>query len=235
MRKKIVLSALLLAVSCVFSACGADRALYEEMAELQKQTAQLESGVLTLTVQFEENGIPGEYAAELIFCKTEGDAYAYCQKQFDQNDQVVFCEYSDGTKTKNWMIGRGWEEIGEAQFTKENPHRYLQMISSPYERKMIREIRKEADEGGTRYILEMNASRVSDACYPDDTFEVLEQVLTLTFDAEGKLVGYSENAILTQGDEGTQNSYRVDMTCKEQNAVTSVEEPDLRSYFGTGS
>ena len=60
------------------------------------------------------------------------------------------------------------------------------MISSPYERKMIQSIEKEEDENGTRYILAMNASRVSKTCYPDGAFTVSEQTVTLTFDTEGK-------------------------------------------------
>lgn len=232
MKKKTGLAALLLAAACLFSGCGADKTLYREMESLQKQTAALKSGIITLTVQFEESGVPGEYAAELTFSQTEDGTYAYCQKQFDQNEQVVFCEYSDGKSTKQWLIGRGWEEIGSAQFTKETPHRYLQMISSPYERKMIQNIKKEEDEGGTRYILAMNASRLSKACYPDGAFTVSEQTVTLSFDPEGKMIGYSENTILKQDGSGTENSYRVDLSCKEHNAVSTIEEPKLREYFG---
>ena len=232
MKKKTALAALLLAAACVFSGCGADKTLYREMESLQKQAATLESGVITLTVQFEESGAPGEYAAELAFKQTENGAYAYCQKQFDQNEQIVFCEYSDGNQTKQWLVGRGWEEIGGAQFTKETPHRYLQMISSPYERKMIQSIEKEEDENGTRYILAMNASRVSKACYPDGAFTVSEQTVTLTFDTEEKLTGYSENTILKQGHSDTENSYRVDLDCKEHNAVEKIEAPQLRERFG---
>ena len=130
------------------------------------------------------------------------------------------------------LVGRGWEEIGGAQFTKETPHRYLQMISSPYERKMIQSIEKEEDENGTRYILAMNASRVSKACYPDGAFTVSEQTVTLTFDTEEKLTGYSENTILKQGHSDTENSYRVDLYCKEHNAVEKIEAPQLRERFG---
>ena len=71
MKKKTALAALLLAAACVFSGCGADKTLYREMESLQKQAATLESGVITLTVQFEESGAPGEYAAELAFKQTE--------------------------------------------------------------------------------------------------------------------------------------------------------------------
>ena len=76
------------------------------------------------------------------------------------------------------------------------------------------------------------AKAVPCSCYPDGAFTVSEQTVTLTFDTEGKLIGYSENTILKQGDSDTENSYRVDLYCKEHNAVEKIEAPQLRERFG---
>ena len=76
MKKKTALAALLLAAACVFSGCGADKTLYREMESLQKQAAALESGVITLTVQFEESGAPGELHGSFDVNRDLGDLYA---------------------------------------------------------------------------------------------------------------------------------------------------------------
>lgn len=222
----------MLLIVCALTGCGADKTLYREMETLQKQAAALTSGTVTMTVQFEEDGVPGEYAAALTFCKTADGSFAYCQKQFDLNEQVVFCEYSDGKRTRQWMIGRGWEELGGAQFTEEKPHRYLAMMTTPYARKLIRHIEKETDESGTRYVLSMDAGRVTKAQYADGVFEVSAQTATITFDTEGLLTGYSEDTTLKHRETGVENAYHAELLLKEHDAVKTVEEPKLREYAG---
>lgn len=232
MKKRLLWVWICLAAVCLLSGCGVDRALYDEMEAAQRQTVNLQSGMITLTVTFEEEGVSGEYAAQLLFCKTENGTYAYCQKQFDQNEQVTFCEYSDGVKTEQWMIGRGWEELGEATFTEENPHRYLTMLSVAHEHSAIRSLEKESDEAGTLYRLALDPNRAKELYYKESEYQVVSQTVTVSFDTEGRIIGYCEETVLHNEESGCDNTYRAELTCRDHDLITEVERPQLRTQYG---
>lgn len=232
MKKRLLWMLCCLMMVCAFSGCGVDRSLYDEMAAAQRQAGQMQSGIITLTVAFEEEGVSGEYAAELLFCKTENGTYAYCQKQYDPNEQITFCEYSDGTKTEQWMIGRGWEEIGEATFTEENPHRYLTMLSTAHEHGAIQTLEKESDGSGTRYLLTLDPNRAKELYYKESGCSVVSQTVTVSFDAEGHIVGYCEETVLHNDESGCDNTYRAELTCRDHDLITEAERPQLRTQYG---
>ena len=233
MKKRLICLGVVVWMMLWMTGCGVDRELYHEMEKLQADAANLQSGMVTLTVEFEEEGFSGEYAAELVFCKTEKETYAYCQKQYDQNEQVTFCEYSDGTVTEQWMIGRGWETVENALFTKETPHRYIAMLSQAHEHGMIQTLEKESDESGTRFILELDPKKAGAHYYKDGNCEVVKQTVRVSFNPEGYVVDYCEETILRNKESGCENRYRAELVCREHNAVTSVEKPALRTRYGS--
>ena len=221
---------ILLAVMLFLSGCGADKTLYDELSKKQAESAA-ESGVIALQVYFSEDGTEGEYTAELTYSKTES-GYTYCQKQFDPNGQVTFCEYSDGNATEQWMIGRGWEEIGESGFTEEKPHRYIVMCTVAPEYRLVQRIEKTEDSAGVCYTASLDPGKAKEAFYKESGCDVVKQEITVSFDPEGKLAGYREETVLHNTESGCDNVYRAELSFREHNNITKVERPALRTHYG---
>ena len=229
MKKRRCIAAIA-ALLLLLAGCGADRSLYEELSKLQTENVP-ESGVIALQVAFSEDGTEGEYTAELTYCKTE-NGYAYCQKQFDPNGQVTFCEYSDGVTAEQWMVGRGWEEIAESGFTEESPHRYLVMCTCLQEYRLIRQIEKTEDAAGVCYTLQLDPQKAKEAFYKESGCDVTKQEITVSFDSEGKISGYREETVLHNAESGYDNVYRAELSWREHGNITKVERPQLRTHYG---
>lgn len=219
----------LIAAMLFLAGCGADKTVYEELSKKQAESVP-ESGVIALQVYFEENGTEGEYTAELGFCKTE-NGYTYCQKQFDPNGQVTFCEYSDGVTTEQWMIGRGWEEIGESGFTEEKPHRYIVMCAAAPEYRLVQKIEKTEDSAGVCYAVTLDPQKAKEAFYKESGCDVVKQEITVSFDAEGRIAGYREETVLHDPESGFDNVYRAELSWRDHNSVAKIERPALRTHY----
>ena len=234
MKRIGMLTAMLLVVAVLFTGCGgADAALYEEADTVLSGVQSLTGGEFALSVQYEESQGSGAYIGTFVFMRKESGALSYCQTQLDQNDQVVFCEYSDGSSVEQWMIGQGWQSLSREPYTDTELHPYLRMLSTQYERGEIREIQKQVDESGSVYTLFMDAGKMTKKQYADETSQIAvkEQTITLTVNTEGQLTAYEEQTILTDTQTQIDSSYSVTINLSKHNAVTEIQKPKLRETF----
>lgn len=232
MKRIGMLVAMLLCVTVLFGGCGgADAALYEEVKTVLSGVQSLTGGEFALSVSYQEPQGSGAYTGTFVFLRRESGTLSYCQTQLDQNDQVVFCEFSDGEKAEQWMIGQGWRAVSHEPYTDTMRHPYLQMLSAQYERAEIREIQKQVDASGICYTLYMDAGKVTQKQYANDTaaVSVKEQTIILQVNTDGQLTSYEENTTLTESQ--IDSSYSVHVNLAKHNGVTEVKKPQLRETF----
>ncbi len=232
MKRIGMLATMVFCSAMLFGGCGgADSALYEEMETVLSGVQSLTGGEMALSVSYEEPNSSGAYTGTFVFLRQESGALSYCQTQLDQNDQVVFCEYSDGEKAEQWMIGQGWRSVTHDPYTDAMLHPYLQMLSVQYERGDIRSIQKQVDESGICYTINMDADKVTNKQYKNDTatVSVKEQTIKLQVNTDGQLTSYEEDTTLTESQ--VDSSYSVRVNLSKHNGITEIKRPQLREKF----
>lgn len=231
MLKKI-LSVLLAAAVCAgFAGCSSKTGTYGEVRKAQEAVASLESGKILVTAGYEKGGQADRTVTEFSFKLTESGNYEYCQTQFDQSNKAVYCEYSDGEKSEQWLVGSGWNSVGTTVYNKENPHRYLKLLSTPFEKKAV-ESCKQTEEGNSRcYTIVLKPKKLNETVYENTDVTVKSETVRVLVDSAGIIAGYSDEAELFDQQENADCFYTLDMQLSEINAVAEITKPDLRDNF----
>jgi len=207
--------------------CGGSKE-YAAVKKCQEAVGELQSGriVVTSTASGKKSEVT---VTEFIYKLTATGTYQYCQTQYDGANKAVYCEYSDGEKAEQWLIGSGWCVIDPTVYTRENPHRYVKLLSRVFPEKAVSDIQINDQGENTCYTLLFKPEVLNEALYADSGHTVEEETVTVTVNPEGLLCYYADKASFLE-ENGEKKELTVEMEVSSQNAVEEVLRPELRDY-----
>lgn len=229
MLKKLLVTLLTAAVCLGFSGCSGQSKEYSAIKKCQEAVLALQSGriiVTSTTVTKKTEIIVTEFAYKL----TPTGTYEYCQTQFDGNNKAVYCEYSDGEKAEQWLIGSGWCVIDPTVYTNNNPHRYIKLLSTVCDRKAVASIEKNEQEGKICYTIILKPEILNDTIYKDTDSQVKEETVTITTDGDDRILYYADAATFIDKASQSEKEFTLEMEITDQNAVSEIAKPELRDY-----
>lgn len=221
---------MLLAAVLMLCTAGCSRKDYQTVAEAQTRLGTLSSAKLTVTATAETNEPIETIRTDFSFCYLADGALQFCQTQYDNAGKVTYCAYSAGTDVEQWLLGAGWETLQNAGYNKENPHRYLRLLSTPYDRDEVKTIGKETADGVTHYTLTLNADRLNEGRYAQEPLRVVEQTVTVSVSDEGQVTGYTETAVFRDTQTEIESRYRLEIAVSGHNETPPAQKPSLREY-----
>ena len=230
MLKKIAMMGLALALCVSATACSSDGKKHLELKNAQDTILNLESGKITVVSQIEDNTSSDTIKSELIFKTNADGVISYCQTQYDLNNKPIYCEYSDGEKSEQWLVGIGWNVIDNTQYTKENPHRYTQLLSTEIDKNAIDSINCETSENASTYTVELDPDILNKTTYQNSGVEVVTESVTMLVNANEELVRYNDTSTILDVATQSESTYMLEMSLSEQNVVNEITRPDLRDY-----
>lgn len=230
MLKKITLALMALVVCISMAACSSDGKKHMELKNAQDTVLDLQSGKITVISQFEGENKSDTIKSELVFKTNAEGVLSYCQLQYDLSNKPVYCEYSDGKKSEQWLVGRGWSVLETAQYSKDNPHRYTKLLSTGFDKKSINSILCDEIETEKTYTMELDPKVLNQTTYKDTEIEIVSQSVTMLVNAKNELVRYNDTSKVIDKTTDTQSLYMLEMALSEQNAVKEVLRPELRDY-----
>ncbi len=230
MLKKIALAVMIFAVCVSMVACSSDGKKHMELKNAQNTILDLDSGKITVTSQFEAENKSDTIKSEFVFKTNPSGVISYCQTQYDLNNRPVYCEYSDGEKSEQWLVGRGWSVLDNTQYSKDNPHRYTKLLATSFDKKAIDSIICDETETEKTYTMELDPKVLNKTTYKDTEIEIISQSVTMLVNAKDGLVRYNDTSKVLDKSTDTQSLYMLEMALSEQNAVKEVARPELREY-----
>lgn len=230
MLKKISAVLLAAAVCLGFAGCSSASGKYDEVRKAQEAVAGWSSCKALVTTSYDNSVKSSRMVNEFAFRLTSSGNYEYCQTQYDQNNKAVYCEYSDGENSEQWLIGKGWSGMGVTVYNQKNPHRYIQLLSTPFEKKAIREVAVEEQEKNIRYTVSLNPDRLNETTYKDADIEVMEETVIATLNEAGELISYEDEAKIFDKQTEQECTYSLKAQLSEINTVAEIVKPELRDY-----
>lgn len=230
MLKKIIAASLTLVLCFSLTACGSDGKKHMELKNAQDAILDLQGGKITVTSQFEGENKSDTIKTELVFKSNDSGIMTYCQTQYDQNNKPVYCEYSDGEKSEQWLVGRGWSVLDTVQYTKESPHRYNKLLATSFDKKAIDTIICDEAEAVKTYTLELDPKVLNKTTYKDADIEIVSQSVSVLVNEKNELVRYNDTSKVIDRETNNENLYILEMVLSDQNAVKEVLRPELRDY-----
>lgn len=223
------LTAVALTLCCALSGCGKSES-YNEVSKAISEVSTLKSGRITVLSQVEPSAsrVGQSVKSDLLFKEKDG-TYQYCHVQYDKNDKPVFCEFSDGDKTQQWLIGKGWGGSASG-FTKESPHRYITLVSTPPNEAAVETIVCEEQPTGKQYTITLNSAQLNKTVYEGKEMAVISEKISLLLDESGMLISYIDTAEIEDTVSKQSRKYRLQITLSDQNSITEVTRPELRDY-----
>lgn len=215
--------------------CSSNLKGYSEVKKAQEGIGALQSGRIILTTSYENGKKSGRMTTEFLFRLNEDDSISYCQTQFDGDNKSIYCEYGNGAQVEKWLIGKGWSDPEAQLCNRENPHRYLRLLSTPVEKASITEMASEPDGENTRYTMALNPEWLNANTYTDGTAEAVSETLAVTIDSQGQLTAWHDEAVMLDIATQTECRYRLDMEITDPNTVGEIVKPELRNNFQLAS
>ncbi|MFZ2538435.1 MAG: hypothetical protein WAX04_05995 [Oscillospiraceae bacterium] len=231
MLKKIAIVVMILTVCISMVACSSDGKKHMELKNAQDTILNLDSGKITVISQFEGENKSDTIKSEFVFKTNPGGVLSYCQTQYDLNNKTVYCEYSDGEKSEQWLVGRGWSVLDTTQYSKDNPHRYAKLLATSFDKKSIDSIICDETETEKTYTMELDPKVLNKTTYKDTEIEIISQSVTMLVNAKNELVRYNDTSKVLDKSTDTQSLYMLEMALSEQNAIKEVVRPELRDYL----
>lgn len=229
MFKKIITAALAVSLCLGISGCSGSKG-YTTVKKAQEELLNLQSGRMIVSTQAVRADKSDASQTEFSFRLTASGVYEYCQMQFDRNNKAIYCEYSDGEKSEQWLVGSGWSVSEATAYTKDNPHRYLKLLSTPIDQKSIAEITEEKEGEKTRYQITLDPKHLNETAYREADLTVKEELISILISETGELLSYTDHAVMADKSTGQESEYTLDMQISDQNSVMEIKRPDLRSY-----
>lgn len=230
MLKKIMVAVLTLAVCISMTACSSDGKKHMEIKNAQDAILTLDSGKISVLSQMESGNKSDTIKSELVFKMNASGIMTYCQTQYDLNQKPVYCEYSNGEKTEQWLVGRGWNVLDTVQYTKEKPHRYNMLLATSFDKKAIDSIVCDEKDAAKTYTMELDPKILNTTTYKDAPIEVVSQSVSLLVNEKNELVRYCDNSKIMDKESKLESNYTLEMTLSEQNTILDVPRPEHRDY-----
>lgn len=230
MLKKISAVLLAAAVCLGFAGCSSASGKYDAVRKAQEAVSEWNSCKALVTASYDNSVKSSRMVNEFTFRLTSSGNYEYCQTQYDQNNKAVYCEYSDGETAEQWLIGKGWSGIGATVYNQKSPHRYIQLLSTTFDKKAVGEVTVEEQEKNIRYTIALNAEHLNETTYKDADIEVLEETVIATLNEAGELVSYEDEAKVFDKQSEQECVYSLNIQLSEINTVAEILKPELRDY-----
>lgn len=226
MLKKLISIIAAMIICLSFTACS-DSRRYDEVQTAQKKTLDLNSCRITIITDKEEESRQNKFKTEFSFKTTESGNHEYCQVQFDMADKPVYCEYSDGAMSEQWVLGKGWSRLEHVPSNKKNPHRFLKLISTPFDKKLLSEIKAEESGENRRYVISLNPDRLNEKLYKKENFEVITETLIIVLNRDGRILCYNDIANIRDKETGKDKLYKLDMMLSDYDNVKEIKKPEF--------
>lgn len=235
--KRISIIGIIAGLCLSLSACNENGKDYDEIQRIQKNVAAQESGHMIISsriapVADENNAVSGKadnVTNEFTFKLNASGAVEYCQTQMDSSNKMIFCEISDGEKSEQWLLGKGWSSIDTTTYSKENPHQYIGIIINDIDKGAIGSIDKEIDGDNTVYRITMDVKKLNENHYKDANAELISHDISFTENKDGQLLRYTDDAVIAEGDTKLKNEYSLDIQMNEHNMIGEIKKPELRA------
>lgn len=229
MLKKLFIALLAAAICLSFAGCSAGSKEYAAVKKCQEAVRELQSGriiVTSKTTTKKTDVVVTEFAYKL----TPTGTYEYCQTQFDGNNKAIYCEYSDGEKAEQWLIGSGWCVIDPTVYTKNNPHRYIKLISTVFDQKSVSSITLTEENGKKCYTILLKPEVLNETIYKDSDTEVKEETVTINTDGDDQIIYYADSSSMYDKANQVQKEFTLEMEISGQNEINEIIKPELRDY-----
>lgn len=226
---KKTLSFLLAGAACLAMAgCSGNKDL-DAVQKARQAVRELDSGriIVTSTVKSRKTE---RIVTEFTFRTTSSGGYEYCQLQYDNSSKPVYCEYSDGEKAEQWLIGSGWHVIDPAPYSREKPHRYVQLLSAPCADEAVESVEVADTPESKCYTLILKPDVLNETLYQDAEEQVQQETLTITTDNSGNMVYYADAALFFNPETQKERDVLLEMELSQANQVEEVARPELRDY-----
>lgn len=237
LRKLLLVLALISAICLSLTSCSkkddqtdiakVNEKNYTEVEEIQNDVLLLDSGRLDIISQSDSTSTE-IVKADFVFDISDDGKLSYIQYQYDKKGKVIACEYSDGTVIQQWLIGNGWCTMSTNPYTRENPHRYLQLLSATPNITAINSITLDEKTNNNLYTLDLNAEELNNTTYKDSLFEVQNELIEINFDQEGDLTKYLNTAKLSHNDTDKESIYTLEISVSDFDE--DIVKPDLKEY-----
>ena len=227
---KKMLAVLLAAAACLtVSGCSGSKE-YNVIKDVQKDISNLQSGRIIVTAKLDNGKRSDMTVTEFTFRVNASGNYEYCQTQFDSNNKAVFCEFSDGEKSEQWLVGSGWTASDSDVYNKKKPHRYIQLLSTPFESKAVSGIETAEEGANKRYTMVLDPERLNETAYLDSDSQIKEETVSILVNDKGEMVCYNDQTNALDKSSQKDCSYTLEMQLSDCNAVTEIARPELRDY-----
>lgn len=206
----------------------ADETLYSQVEEIQNNILSLNSGKLDITSQADSTKNTEIVKADFVFDVSDDGKLSYIQYQYDKKGKIIACEYSDGITIQQWLIGNGWCTMSTNPYTKENTHRYLQLLSTTPNIQAVEGVFLEEKTNTDLYTLTLNVEELNNTTYKDSATEVQNEMIEINVDKQGQMTSYLNTAKLLNTDLNKENIYILEITLSDYDE--EIVKPDLKEY-----
>lgn len=229
MIKKISIAVLILALGITMVGCGSvPKKQYDNLKKVQESFLKQNSCHLIINSKVGGEETQDANITDFVFKVNDKGVMEYCQSQQDGSNKLVFCEYGDGEKAEQWLLGNGWSTINPVAYSKDNPHKYINLLTNSFDKKAISKLSKETELTNTSYILEMDAKKLNKTVYKDTSIEIVSQKITYLVNANGNLICYNDVAVIYDKEADTKAEYQLEVQVSDHNAVTEIKKPEVR-------
>lgn len=232
MIKRLLLGTIMVMAAVVSVGCSVGKGgMLSKVEDAQQSLLKLDSAKLTVSAGITSSGQNGSRRAnvtttELSYLKNSSGVFEYCQSQLDSAKKLIYCEVSDGEKSEQWLLGKGWSVIEPKSYTPDNPHRFITLISNEIDKKSVSNIAKTDTDQGSLYTLTMDSARLNETTYSNTGFEVVDQSVSYLVDPDGLLISYTDIATVVDSD-GISSAYTLEVQLSEHNALKEIARPDV--------
>lgn len=227
--KKIIATALILCICLALGGCKSNKTTdYSDVKKAQQQLFKQSSGHMVMSSEVNSVSKSDKIVTDFTYKLTPDGVMEYCQSQQDVSNKMVFCEFGDGVTSEQWLIGHGWSVIDPIQYTAENPHKFLQLLGSELDKKVVSEVSKKEEQTNVRYDIILDSEELNKTVYKDSEIEVLAQDISFLIDANGNIITYNDNATILDKATNTNAEYTLEVKVSEHNTVSEVKKPELR-------
>ncbi|WMJ24393.1 hypothetical protein RBG61_06915 [Paludicola sp. MB14-C6] len=227
MIKKIITASLIVGLCFSLVGCKSVKG-YSDLNKAQENMMKQNSCHMVISSSVNGATKADANVTDFVYKLNDKGVMEYCQSQQDASNKMVFCEVSDGEKTEQWLLGNGWSNVDATAYTKDNPHRYLQLISGKIDKKNIAKMDKKTDNTNTIYNVAMDAKKLNKTVYKDADITVKSQNVSFTVNKKGELICYNDKAVILDKESNVESEYALEVQLTEHNGITEIKKPDLQ-------
>ncbi len=234
--RKIIAGMLILALCLGITSCSkkeeettlVDEKTYSEVEQIQNDVLLLDSGRLDIISQSDSTKNTEIVKADFVFDVSDDGKLSYIQYQYDKKGKIIACEYSDGTVIQQWLIGNGWCTMSTNPYTRENPHRYLQLLATTPNINAVNTITVDEKSNNNLYTLSLNPEELNNTTYKDSALQVQNELIEINIDQDGDLTKYLNTAKLTNTDVDKDSIYTLEISVSDFDE--DIVKPELKEY-----